>query len=226
MNLTKDTYEYILNFADDREIVNMLLVNKKFAQKLNDDNFFRKLMERKYPLLIEFRRENETWKNLYLRMVKYISLLQDEYGIPYLNVANYNPVVFYQFGQNYPHLLDSAIRIILTKGGDSRILSILLDKFINKYSRNPNIDIKNSLNSFIYNVVESKNLENVKVLLEKGADDYTILLIKAVYANNFEIVKFVMENFYKRGLISEKTMLEALYDSYNANIRNYLTNFI
>ncbi len=226
MNLTKDTYEYILNFADDREIINMLLVNKKFAQKLDDDNFFRKLMERKYPLLIDFKMETETWKNLYLRMVKYISLLQDEYGIPYLNVSNYNPVKFYNFGKLKPNLLDSAIRIILTKGGNSDILRLLIDNFIKKYNNDGYIDIKNFLVSFTSNAVESENIENVRVLLEKGLDDYQILLIRAINVDNFPIVRYVMENFYKKGFISQEVMLEALYDSDNENIRNYLTNFI
>jgi hypothetical protein len=37
MNLTKDTYEYLVGFADDRDIINMLSVNKKF----NDGEFFK-----------------------------------------------------------------------------------------------------------------------------------------------------------------------------------------
>ena len=39
MNLTKDTYEYLLNFAEDRDIINMLSVNKKFR----DEEFFERI---------------------------------------------------------------------------------------------------------------------------------------------------------------------------------------
>ena len=49
--LDKDTYEYLTNFADDRTILNMLAVNRKF----NDDDFFRRVLQRKYPTLLEFK---------------------------------------------------------------------------------------------------------------------------------------------------------------------------
>ena len=60
--LTKDTYEHILNFAEDREIIIMLSLNKKF----NDEKLFERVMKKRYPLLIRFRKENETWKELYV----------------------------------------------------------------------------------------------------------------------------------------------------------------
>lgn len=39
MELTKDTYLYLTNFADDRTILNILSVNKKF----NDPIFFQQI---------------------------------------------------------------------------------------------------------------------------------------------------------------------------------------
>ena len=77
MNLTKDTYEYLLNFADDRDIINMLSVNKKF----NDEKLFEKIMRKKYPELIREKKKGESWKSLFVRMVYYMSLLQEKYGI-------------------------------------------------------------------------------------------------------------------------------------------------
>ena len=78
--LTKDTYEHILNFADDREIIIMLSLNKKF----NDEKLFERVMKKRYPLLIRYRKENETWKELYVRMVFYISKLRELFFIPYI----------------------------------------------------------------------------------------------------------------------------------------------
>lgn len=60
MNLTKDTYEYLLNFANDREIIIMLSLNKKF----NDEKLFEKVMRQRYPRLIKYRKSGETWKGL------------------------------------------------------------------------------------------------------------------------------------------------------------------
>ena len=58
MELNKDTYLYLAQFADDRTILNMLSVNKKF----NDPEFFRQVMTRKYTLLIKYKGD-EDWKS-------------------------------------------------------------------------------------------------------------------------------------------------------------------
>ena len=76
----KDIYEYIVNLAEDRVVINMLSVNKKF----DDDLYFKKILERRYPLLIKFKPEDEAYKQFYLRMVKYMAKLWEEYKIPYI----------------------------------------------------------------------------------------------------------------------------------------------
>src|SRR5437868_14975217 len=91
MNLTKDTYEYLTNFANDRDILNMLSVNRKFS----DDAFFYRVMKRRYPLLLKYKKKDETYKRLYLRMITYISKLNDEFGIPYMPHPIFNPDRFY-----------------------------------------------------------------------------------------------------------------------------------
>lgn len=79
MNLTKDTYEYLLNFAEDKDIINMLSVNRKFS----NEEFFERIMKRKYPDLIQYKKENETWKSFFIRMVHYISRVKEEYKVDY-----------------------------------------------------------------------------------------------------------------------------------------------
>ena len=44
----KDIYEYIVGLAEDKDVINMLSVNKKF----NDDSYFKKVVEKRYPLLL------------------------------------------------------------------------------------------------------------------------------------------------------------------------------
>ncbi len=91
MNLPKDMYEYLTNFADDKDIVKMLAVNKKF----NDPIFFERIFKRKYPFLVKFKKDNETWKHFYLRMIKSIAKLNEEYHIPYIPDVDFNPEEFY-----------------------------------------------------------------------------------------------------------------------------------
>ena len=47
----KNLYEYIVNFADDRTVLNMLSVNKQF----HNQEFFKRILETRYPLLLEFK---------------------------------------------------------------------------------------------------------------------------------------------------------------------------
>jgi hypothetical protein len=84
MELTKDVYEYLTNFADDKTVLNMLSVNKKF----NDPVFFEKIMRRRYPTLIEFKKEYETWKEFYVRTIYWVSLIKEEFNfdpLPYIS---------------------------------------------------------------------------------------------------------------------------------------------
>ena len=89
--LPKDVYEYLTNFADDKTILNMLMVNKKFQ----DDSFFHRVLLRKYPYLLEFK-GSMTYKQLYTQMVHYISLLEEKHDIPYIPAKGYNPRTMYK----------------------------------------------------------------------------------------------------------------------------------
>jgi hypothetical protein len=79
MDLTRDTYEYILNFADDTTVLNMLSVNKKFR----DEKLFEQVMKKRYPKLIQYRKKNETFVNLYIRMIYLLAKLSEDFGIIY-----------------------------------------------------------------------------------------------------------------------------------------------
>ena len=79
MNLTKDTYEYVLNFADDRTILMMLSTNKKFR----NEELFKKIMERKYPFLIKYKKSEEDFKDLFIKMIYYMAKLREYFDIVY-----------------------------------------------------------------------------------------------------------------------------------------------
>ena len=94
MNLTRDTYEHILNFVNDSTLLNMLSVNKKFR----DEKLFEKIMNRRYSDLIKYRKENETFINLYIRMVYFMAKLKEDFGILF-DVKFGNPETFYNLYQ-------------------------------------------------------------------------------------------------------------------------------
>jgi len=93
----KDTYMSIAHMAEDREVLLMLSTNRYF----NDPRFFKEILERRYPLLIPFRKEGEDWKSLYVRMIKYIALLKEEYGVDYIPSKTFNPKRIYYNLKNW-----------------------------------------------------------------------------------------------------------------------------
>ena len=54
---------------EDREILELLKEGKGF-----NDIFFKEVLDKKYPELI-FYKKDESWKDLYIRMIYYISKL-------------------------------------------------------------------------------------------------------------------------------------------------------
>ena len=88
--ISKDVYLEIARVADDRTILEMLSVNKKF----NSPAFFQEVINRKYPSLFQFKKNDEDWKQFYLRIVKYTSKLKEEFK--YTSPLSVDPEMFYK----------------------------------------------------------------------------------------------------------------------------------
>ena len=91
MSLTKDTYEYLLNFADDKTILNMLSTNKRFR----DEEFFERIMKKRYPLIVRFKDVNQNWREFYIQTIYYLSKLLEVFQLPYLPTLDFNPKAIY-----------------------------------------------------------------------------------------------------------------------------------
>jgi hypothetical protein len=78
---SKDTDYVLLQNMGDKELFQTMLINK---DKLNlGQKFFEERLRERYPSLIKFKNEKETWANYYLRMIHYISKLKEEYNLDY-----------------------------------------------------------------------------------------------------------------------------------------------
>ena len=99
MDLTKDTYEYLLNFADDREVLHMLSVNKKFR----NEELFEKIVKRRYPLVSRFKKD-KSWKEFYIQTIYYLSKLKEKFEIPYIPTLDFEPEVIYKSAKSPNHL--------------------------------------------------------------------------------------------------------------------------
>lgn len=67
--------EILLKIDSDKTLLQMCTMNK-YAQKICGDDFFHNRLIQKYPMFLNIE-DNTNWKKQYLRIVYYISKLQD-----------------------------------------------------------------------------------------------------------------------------------------------------
>ena len=176
MELDKDTFEYLTNFADDRTILSMLSVNKKF----NDEQFFKRVIQRKYPLLLKFQKKDESVKSLFIRMTYALAKLQEDYGIPYMSTPKYNPYNFYRNWKGekkiYNRAMDYAAQV-----GDLETVKSMIEKGALGYDYTMN------------QAVEYGHLNIVQFLINKTNGYQDNHLITASTEGHLEIVKYLLE---------------------------------
>jgi len=190
MNVPKDIYKYLFEFADDRTIINMLLVNKKIYNDLLNDEFFLKLLTKRYPYLIDFNPKTlwgrrYSWKNFYLREIYAISKLEEDFGIPYIsNEYYFEPYNFYQEYKNAKeYIYDKAASYgILTK--DLDVVKRLIDiSFDNGYPVN--------LNELLKEASFNGAMDIVKYLIKLGATDFDGAMMSALDGEQEEIYDYL-----------------------------------
>ena len=161
MNLTKDTYEYILNFADDRTILNMLSVNKKFR----DEALFERIVKSRYPLLSKYIHYN-TWTNYYVEIVYYLSKLQEEFDFPYIKTAEFRPQNLYERFKKDPNPMTIIIVGLNLANKSSEIEKIKY--FLDRAKKELGDDFYEfSVHQTIKDAAKQNRLEIVKSLLEE-----------------------------------------------------------
>ena len=160
MNITDpNIYEY---FADDRTILSMLSVNKKFR----DEKLFQRIIERKYPLLIEFKKPNETWQHFFVNMTYYIHKLNEDYEIPYIPTKGYDPRVIFNSWDKYNRSMKYA-----AQGGSLDLVKF----FISKGANNREMGMRGA--------AQGGSLDLVKFFINKGAENWDIGMSCLLYTS-------------------------------------------
>ena len=173
--LPTDVYLYLLNFADDRTALQMLSVNKKFS----DDIFFERILDRKYPYLKQFKKEDETWRRFFVRMTYYIDKLDKEYGIPYIPTKYYDPEKFYnEWGKDSKYIYNYAM-FAAAYGGYLDIVNLMIDKGAADF------------NMAMCLAAGKGYLDIVKCLIEKGATWFNGAMYYAADEGHTEIVEYL-----------------------------------
>jgi hypothetical protein len=196
MEIPKDMYDYLTQFADDQTILKIISVNKKYS----DPVFFEKIMKRKYPLLLRFKSKDETMKNLYLNMIRWISKLKEEFRFVYQPDFVLNPKEFYMFLKllsnvmyQFEHLEEveddeNMISIVLEDPNKTRFTPRLIQIFKNQVhklvedSHNIIDIVKTNIFPEISDFIHMFLNEEVREIdLNNGADIIIIIKYKNLY---------------------------------------------
>ena len=79
----KDVDKQILQNLDDRDLFQLLLTKNKYIYYLTDDMFWKNRLQVRYPATVEYKPDQQKWKQYYLNVVYYIDKLEREKGFIY-----------------------------------------------------------------------------------------------------------------------------------------------
>ena len=100
--MNKDLILYVANLSDDRAVLNLLSVSKRFRIPEN----FKRIFQQRYPLIMRFKPEELSWIQFYIEVIYFLGKLKEEFNIDYLPTYDFNPKDVYRFVikelQQYP----------------------------------------------------------------------------------------------------------------------------
>ena len=201
----KDVYLMMTDYSSDQDVINMLSVNKTY----NDPIFFQRIISKRYPNLLKLKREKESWKNFYLRMLSYLSLLKEKYNVPYIPTPWFDPISIYEQIQKsdlyYPEHRQKEVninRLIAKHIGESGD-EVLVDHFVKKIGGYFG-EFKQSILS---GISRSGNLKLFKKY-EKDISryEYADFIINAIISQNPEMIDYIVQKA-KTGLSDMSCLL-------------------
>lgn len=179
MSIPRDPYLLIAKNADDRTLLNMLSVDKKMSNI--SDSFIEGVMRERYPLLVRHKLNWESWRSFYARMIYYIALIQEKFGIPYIPHPDFDPIVYHRLlNTHHNYAIHEGFRLSADIGNKS-----LVDLFLSKGATGVNTGLRVA--------ATSGNKDMVIYLIQKGADDFHNALYYASENGHDDIVKYLLE---------------------------------
>lgn len=206
-----DPYLEITKRADDKTILKMLSVNRKY----NRPEFFQKIFITRYPLLIKYKNQFDSWKNYYLRTIKYISKLKEKYNFPYIPNPNFNPEKIYldSFSINNRQDLYRKGLIYSSEIGDINLVEYFLLK--------TNYELMHVLK----NAARYGKIELIKYIIEKYGKNQNDLQEAAYYAvlyDQLETYQYLLNN----GAYFEIIHLDTVRNRGNHVFEDFLLKYI
>ena len=73
----------VLKHISDTELLKVCSINKNLWNNVCDDNFLRERLVHKYADIEKYKKENESWRNFFLRATYYVALLHERFNFQY-----------------------------------------------------------------------------------------------------------------------------------------------
>ena len=198
----KDVDREILKRVDDKELVRVCSTDRKTWSEVCDDDFLKRRLA-KYPGIEKYKRQNETWKQFFLRFIYYTSKLREEHQFEYTD-GNFKKQ--YELLENYKGKWNDLL-FHASRAGE---LSVV------KYAVQNGADIHAYNDNAIRNAAEKGHLELVKFLVDKGANIHIFherALRLASKHRHLEIVKYLVERGANVRASNDHSLLNAVINN-------------
>ncbi len=125
-----DLDRMIMDMLDDKDLMNICSINKKYRDKVCNEKYFEIKTRQKFPGSLETRSFEKyrkyTWKGFYFVLIEYVSLLKTEFGHIYSD-NDADPIWLY-----CKYKFHDAIHNISLKKYNKRYDNIIFNKYIKK----------------------------------------------------------------------------------------------
>jgi ankyrin repeat protein len=179
-------------------------------------------------LLANYKKEEESWKDFYNRMMHYIEKLNDEFKIPYIKNTKFVPSNFYNDYRKdleiYNYAMYAAIEIgdventklmikygaenfdigmiLASERGHLNLVKLMLEKLIYKEINKE----KNTLDKAACEAALNGHIEIVKFLIENGATNLKMIIAMAAFKGNLQMVEYILSLEFYHKFFNEETL--------------------
>ena len=188
----RDVDREIVNKLNDKDLLNMCIVNRTYSERICNDDYFRIRTETRFPETVPYKDyiKVRNWKNHYLNIVKYIDLLQTDYKYDYRS------------DDKSPELLYLARQLVSKYSKYDKDQALISASFnghlpVVKYLTEHGADVTAEDNEALRYASYEGHLPVVKYLVEHGADISANDNQAVIYASengHLPVVQYLVEN--------------------------------
>jgi ankyrin repeat protein len=171
----RDTDLLILEKLNDRDLLNICLINKEANKLCNNEIFWRKRFLKKWGTT---EIKPESWKKFYLTTLKYLDgIILDK------NMEKYRKDNYKAYLTNDNRMERALLKAV--KNGEINIIKLILEKGNTEHL---------NFNNAMYLAAENGDINIVNLMIENGARNFNKGLIYAANGGHNDIVRLMIDN--------------------------------